>query len=233
MASNRSTRGVDALSVIVWMALAEVDQAHGRLKVRSSCVDAGRLPVEVVLAERPGLGIARSSGSAGMNCTPSRWPRSIRCRRRCCSEQIARRICLVCGRFSSTRTSDHLGSTAPRGDHRAASRYAAGSASNAAFFSAVTGPFRAGREKFGVLWNTVRSAASAAMSGIDWMPDDPVPMTATRLPVKSTPSCGHVVSRPAAEAIEPGRPASGGQAPGRHDVATRARRPGRSAPPAR
>ena len=29
-----------------------------------------------------------------------------------------------------------------------------------------------------------------AISGIDWMPDEPVPMTPTRLPVKSTPSCG-------------------------------------------
>ena len=28
------------------------------------------------------------------------------------------------------------------------------------------------------------------MIGIDWMPDDPVPITATRLPVKSTGSCG-------------------------------------------
>src|SRR5690349_17099510 len=28
------------------------------------------------------------------------------------------------------------------------------------------------------------------MTGTDWMPDDPVPMTATRLPVKSTGSCG-------------------------------------------
>jgi hypothetical protein len=45
-------------------------------------------------------------------------------------------------------------------------------------------------EKFGVRWKTVSSAACAAISGIDWMPDEPVPMTATRLPVKSTPSCG-------------------------------------------
>ena len=30
------------------------------------------------------------------------------------------------------------------------------------------------------------------MSGIDWMPDEPVPMTATRWPAKSTPSCGQV-----------------------------------------
>jgi hypothetical protein len=30
------------------------------------------------------------------------------------------------------------------------------------------------------------------MRGIDCTPDDPVPMTPTRLPVKSTPSCGQV-----------------------------------------
>ena len=28
------------------------------------------------------------------------------------------------------------------------------------------------------------------MIGIDWIPEEPVPITATRLPVKSTPSCG-------------------------------------------
>jgi hypothetical protein len=28
------------------------------------------------------------------------------------------------------------------------------------------------------------------MIGIDWMAEEPVPMTATRWPVKSTPSCG-------------------------------------------
>ena len=53
-----------------------------------------------------------------------------------------------------------------------------------------TGPLRAGIEKFGVRWKTVSSRACSAMIGIDWMPDEPVPMTATRLPVKSTPSCG-------------------------------------------
>ena len=31
------------------------------------------------------------------------------------------------------------------------------------------------------------------MIGIDWTPDEPVPITATRLPVKSTPSCGQRV----------------------------------------
>ena len=52
------------------------------------------------------------------------------------------------------------------------------------------GPLWAGIEKFGVRWNTTSSAACLAITGIDWMPDDPVPMTPTRLPVKSTPSCG-------------------------------------------
>ena len=33
-------------------------------------------------------------------------------------------------------------------------------------------------------------AACPAMTGIDWMPDEPVPITPTRWPVKSTPSCG-------------------------------------------
>ena len=32
----------------------------------------------------------------------------------------------------------------------------------------------------------------AAISGIDWIAEDPVPITATRLPVKSTGSCGHL-----------------------------------------
>jgi hypothetical protein len=41
-----------------------------------------------------------------------------------------------------------------------------------------------------VRWNTVRCAACLAITGIDWMPDAPVPMMPTRLPVKSTGSCG-------------------------------------------
>ena len=40
----------------------------------------------------------------------------------------------------------------------------------------------AGSAKFGVRWKTVRCAACSAISGIAWIPDDPVPMTATRLP---------------------------------------------------
>ena len=56
--------------------------------------------------------------------------------------------------------------------------------------SGRTGPLPAGIEKFGVRWNTVSRLAWRAMIGIDWMPEEPVPITATRLPLKSTPSCG-------------------------------------------
>src|SRR6185437_3046327 len=59
-----------------------------------------------------------------------------------------------------------------------------------ASYSAVIGRLRDGMEKFGVRWNTVTCFACPAMTGIDWMAEDPVPMTATVLPVKSTPSCG-------------------------------------------
>ncbi|CAB4724348.1 unannotated protein [freshwater metagenome] len=58
-----------------------------------------------------------------------------------------------------------------------------------------TGPLYAGIEKLGVRWNTVSDLACDAMIGMDWMADDPVPMTATRLPVKSTPSCGQRLVR--------------------------------------
>ena len=50
---------------------------------------------------------------------------------------------------------------------------------------------RAGRVKLAVRWNTVRCFACLAMCGIICTPDEPVPMTPTRSPVKSTPSCGH------------------------------------------
>ena len=52
------------------------------------------------------------------------------------------------------------------------------------------GPLRAGTTWFGVRWNTNRCAAWRAISGIDWTADEPVPITPTRRPVKSTPSCG-------------------------------------------
>ncbi len=56
--------------------------------------------------------------------------------------------------------------------------------------SSGTGPLWAGNEKFGVRWNTVSSVAWRAMIGIDWIPLEPVPITPTRRPVKSTPSWG-------------------------------------------
>ena len=48
----------------------------------------------------------------------------------------------------------------------------------------------AGKLKFGVRWKTVRCVACSAINGTDWMAEDPVPITATRWPVKSTPSWG-------------------------------------------
>ena len=49
----------------------------------------------------------------------------------------------------------------------------------------------AGTDQVAVRWNTVSCDACCAMIGIDWIADEPVPMTPTRRPVKSTPSCGH------------------------------------------
>ena len=54
----------------------------------------------------------------------------------------------------------------------------------------MSGVLLAGTLKLAVRWKTVTCAACSAICGIDWMPDEPVPITATRLPVKSTPSCG-------------------------------------------
>ena len=73
-------------------------------------------------------------------------------------------------------------------DHRAACRYPSRSSPSCFSWAAAAGPLCAGMEKFAVRWKTVSWLASRAMSGMDWMPDEPVPMTATRWPVKSTPS---------------------------------------------
>ena len=45
----------------------------------------------------------------------------------------------------------------------------------------VSGVLLAGTLKLAVRWKTVTCAACAAICGIDWMPDEPVPITATRL----------------------------------------------------
>nr|WP_293244051.1 hypothetical protein [Panacagrimonas sp.] len=56
--------------------------------------------------------------------------------------------------------------------------------------SSVSGRLHAGTEKLGVRWNTVSRTATSAISGVDWIADEPVPITATRGTVKSTPSRG-------------------------------------------
>ena len=89
----------------------------------------------------------------------------------------------------------------------------------------ASGRLPAGMLKFGVRWNTVRWAACSAMTGIDWMPDEPVPMTPTRMPVKSTPSCGqwpvwYVGPGEALDARDLGQLRMR-QAPRRHDVVLR------------
>jgi len=57
------------------------------------------------------------------------------------------------------------------------------------------GPLCAGMEKAAVRWNTVRCSACSAITGTDWMPDEPVPTSPTVLPVKSTPSLGQRLVR--------------------------------------
>ncbi len=62
---------------------------------------------------------------------------------------------------------------------------------NARSSASSHGRFLFGTAKFAVRWNTYRCSATAAISGATWIPVDPVPMSPTRLPVKSTPSFGH------------------------------------------
>ena len=54
----------------------------------------------------------------------------------------------------------------------------------------VSGVLWAGTLKFGVRWNTVRCVGLRGDLRDRLDADEPVPITATRLPVKSTPSCG-------------------------------------------
>ena len=79
--------------------------------------------------------------------------------------------------------------------------------------------------EFGVRWNTVRCAACLAITGIAWIADEPVPITPTRIPVKSTPSCGQcpVWYTLAGKALDPReiRHPRGGQAAGRHHAVAR------------
>ena len=74
-------------------------------------------------------------------------------------------------------------------------------------------------EKFGVRWNTVRSAAWRAMTGMDWMPDEPVPITPTRIPSKRTSSLPHRAVWWVRPRYRSRPPISGSLAADRHPVA--------------
>ena len=93
---------------------------------------------------------------------------------------------------SDTSSADCVaaGTGTPKPDVRCAARQERWSAFIAAVSSSPSGRLPAGIEKFGVRWNTVMSDACRAMIGIDWMPELPVPITPSRLPVRSTPSRG-------------------------------------------
>ena len=51
-------------------------------------------------------------------------------------------------------------------------------------------PCRAGVTNCAVRWKTVTDSACFASSGSTWTPDDPVPISPTRRPVRSTGSDG-------------------------------------------
>ena len=57
--------------------------------------------------------------------------------------------------------------------------------------ASLIGSLFSGVHQFAVRWYTVREATSSAMAGTTWTPLDPVPITATRLPARSTGSIGH------------------------------------------
>src|SRR4029453_10193063 len=107
---------------------------------------------------------------------------------------------------SSTRSAEcsGIGTTTPARDARIAWRCSRARALRALIASGSSGAFFAGIVKFGVRWNTVTCAACSAMTGIDWIPDKPPPMTPTRRPLNATPSCGHrhVVKQTAGEALK-------------------------------
>ena len=79
----------------------------------------------------------------------------------------------------------------PLGDVFSVSRIASKSARSCACSSGVIGALLSGVHQLAVRWYTVSDATSSAMDGISCTPLDPVPMTATRLPAKSTGVAGH------------------------------------------
>ena len=67
-------------------------------------------------------------------------------------------------------------------------RAVSGTARNAARIRAGISTSGRGWIHGGVRWNTVRCAARSATTGTNWMADAPVPITATRWPVRSRES---------------------------------------------
>jgi hypothetical protein len=76
----------------------------------------------------------------------------------------------------------------PKPVSRASARYFVRLAAQSATTCGSGGPLWAGTLKLGVRWKTVTCRACSAITGIDWMAEEPVPITATVWPVKSTPS---------------------------------------------
>ena len=70
------------------------------------------------------------------------------------------------------------------------SRIASKSARSRACSSGVIGALLSGVHQLAVRWYTVSEATSSAITGMICTPLDPVPMTATRLPAKSTGVAG-------------------------------------------
>src|ERR1700685_1330662 len=79
----------------------------------------------------------------------------------------------------------------PDGELLQVSRIVSKSALSAACSWGVIGRLLSGVAQLGVRWYTVSEATSGATIGMTWTPLDPVPMTATRLPLKSTGVFGH------------------------------------------
>ena len=72
------------------------------------------------------------------------------------------------------------------------SRIASKPARSWACSAGVIGALFSGVHQLALRWYTVREATSSAMTGTICTPLDPVPMTATRLPAKSTGVVGHI-----------------------------------------
>ena len=79
----------------------------------------------------------------------------------------------------------------PLGDVLSVSRIVSKSALSRACSPGVIGALLSGVHQLAVRWYTTREATVSAMEGMICTPLDPVPMTATRWPAKSTGDCGH------------------------------------------